>query len=111
MNGFRLTLTPRVYWTDMTRDLVASGSARSGLSVDRFADLLVLTEHVASDLLSGTEPVVVSLAAEDGRVDVTFESLSDRPGEVSRMAIESLADRHWDEQASEGHLTGFSFVV
>lgn len=95
----------------MTRDLVASGSARSGLSVDRFADLLVLTEQVASDLLAGSEPVMVSLAAEDGRVDITFESASRAPGEVSRMAVTSLADRHWEQETSGGHLTGFSFVV
>lgn len=106
-----MTLAPRIYWTDMTRDLVASGSARSGLSVDRFADLLVLTEQLASDLLTGPEPVVVSLAAEDGRVDITFEAASGELGQVSRMAIESLADRHWEEQASKGLLTGFSFVV
>lgn len=111
MNGFRLTLAPRIHWTDLTRDLIASGSARSGLSVDRFADLLVLAEQVASDLLAGDESVVVSLKAAHETVDVTFQASTSGPGTVSKMAIESLADRHWDEEVPEGRLTGFSFVA
>lgn len=111
MNGFRLTLAPRIMWTDMTRDLVASGAARSGLSVDRFSDLLLLTEQVASDFLAGEGPVVVALTAESGAVEVTFESFADRPGELSRFAIESLADRHWSEPTPTGQITGYAFVV
>lgn len=111
MNGFRLTLAPRTMWTDMARDLVASGAARSGLGMDRFSDLLVLTEQVASDLLAGDDPVVVSLTADTDTVEITFATASAGPGRVSRLAIESLADRHWDEPSADGHLIGYSFVA
>ncbi len=109
MNGFRLTLAPRPTWTDLARDLVASGAARAGLSVDRFADLLVLTEQVASDLLASAadRDVEVSLTAEDHRVDVVFQSET-APSEVTRLALGRLADRHWQESEDGAHLTGFS---
>lgn len=105
-----MTLAPRTTWADMTRDMVASGAARAGLTVDRFSDLLVLTEQVAGDLLGAESDseVVVSLITRDSEVEVVFES-GIAPQQVTRLALERLADRHWHQPDGPTIVTGFSF--
>ncbi|HEX6946918.1 MAG TPA: hypothetical protein VF246_06175 [Acidimicrobiia bacterium] len=110
MNGFMLTLAPRPTWANLTRDLVASGAARSSLSVDRFSDLLVLTEQVATDLLGAAtdSDVQVSLTSQDHGVEVVFAAGA-QPSEVTRLALDRLADRHWQGSRDGRHVTGFAF--
>lgn len=111
MTGFRLSLAPSTTWAGLARDLVASGAARSGLSVDRFADLLVLTEQVASDLLRHDDTVTVSLTAFHWGVEVNFETVGMEPSELTRLALERLADRHWQRVETQGATTGFAVSV
>jgi hypothetical protein len=108
VHGFRLTLAPRTAWADMTRDLVASGAARSGLSLDRFSDLLVLTEQVTVDLLerSTDRDVEVALSAGEEGVQVVVTAQVP-PSKVTRLALERMSDRHWVESDDGAHVTGF----
>ena len=96
----------------MTRDLVASGAARAGLTVDRFSDLMVLTEQVAVDLLGAAsdQDVVVSLSADTEGVEVVFESQT-APTEVTKLALTTLADRQWEDQNGGALVTGFSITA
>lgn len=77
--------------------------------MDRFYDLLVLTEQIAADLLGSdsARAVKVSLATRDKGVEVLFESEA-TPAGVTRLTLERLADRHWVETDDSMTITGFS---
>jgi hypothetical protein len=106
MQGFELTIPPIPTWTDLARDLVATGATPLDMGLDRFQDLLVLTTHAISEALETPEAgsVKVSMTISDDRLSLIVETIGGEPGpdQVSEMVLSVLADEHRRDRTSDG---------
>lgn len=111
MHGFELTIPPSPAWTDLTRDLVAIGVSPLDLEMDRFHDLLVLTDLVITGLLGrqGATGVRVTLSVTDRVLTMTCEAHGavDSADPVSDFALSVLTEDHWHSITDDGVATGF----
>jgi hypothetical protein len=112
MQHFELAVPPSPAWTDLTRDLVAAGVSSLDLDMDRFSDLLVLTDLVTSEMIDrrGATRVEVNLSVADGGLKMTFEAIgaAEGPAPISDLALSALAEEHWHSVTESGVLTGFT---
>jgi hypothetical protein len=84
--------------------------ARSGLPVDRFSEILMVTERLAGDYLQlkGDGAITISMQVDENTVEIEFEAEAGRPSNLTLLALERLADRNWQEQREAGVATGFA---
>ena len=115
VHGFELTLPPSPAWTDLTRDLVATGVTPLDLGLDRFQDLLVLTDRVVSEMLElpGATTVRVSFSIAGDALEMIVEATGadEAPSQISELALSVLADEHWHTITENGVTAGFSLIA
>jgi hypothetical protein len=106
MQGFELTIPPTPTWTDMARDLVATGATTMDLGLDRFQDLLVVTTQAISEAVETPDAnsVRVRMAITADRLVLTVETTGgiSGPSQVSDMVLSVLADEHRRDLTPEG---------
>ena len=95
----------------LVRGLVATAAAPSGLSVDRFQDLLVLSSRLTSEITeaSDVDAFSLSMATADGTVQLVMvgRGAKSEVSRVSGMAMDRLTDRWWQVLDERGLEAGF----
>ncbi len=111
MSAFELTLPPSPAWVDLARDLVATGARSVDLSLDRFHDLLVLTDQVCSEALLRPDigGIEMGLTVDDGVLELqcAVTATSNGLDVISDLALSVIADEHWHTVTDTGFLIGF----
>jgi hypothetical protein len=114
VQGFELTIPPSRSWSDLTRDLVATGVTPLDFDLDRFQDLLVLVDQVVSETLDlpGATSVKVTFSIAGGALRMTFEAVGARGAQspLSELALSVLTDEHWLSPTGDGILAGFTLA-